>query len=80
MQTVSFFVLLALLLLFVGAARRSRRRRHAGSGAGGMVYDLLNQDRRNALELIVEEKAEARDAEDADGNLPELERPSGPVL
>jgi hypothetical protein len=46
-----------------------------GPGAIGTVYDLLNQDRRNAIELIVEEKAEARDPEDAEGNLPELERP-----
>ena len=46
-----------------------------GAGAYGTIYDLLNQDKRNAIEIIVEEKAEARDPEDADGNLPELERP-----
>ena len=41
----------------------------------GAVYGLLNEDKRNAIEIIVEEKAEARDPEDADGNLPDLERP-----
>jgi hypothetical protein len=46
-----------------------------GPGASGAVYDLLNQDKRNAIELIVEEKAGARDPEDADGNLPDLEQP-----
>ena len=38
----------------------------AGPGAYGTIYDLLNQDKRNAIELIVEEKAEARDLEHAD--------------
>ena len=38
-----------------------------GAGATGAIYDLLNQDKRNALELIVEEKAGARDPESADG-------------
>jgi len=37
-----------------------------GPGAYGSVYDLLNQDKRNAIELIVEEKAGARDPEHAD--------------
>ena len=37
-----------------------------------------NEDTRNAVELIAEEKAAARDPEDADGNLPELENPRGP--
>ena len=49
-----------------------------GPGASGAVYDLLNQDKRNAIELIVEEKAGARDPEDADGNLPDLEKPKPP--
>ena len=70
---------LVLLLLFVAGFVKMRRRRagtfNVGAGAMGAVYDLLNQDRRNAIEIIVEEKAEARDPEDADGNLPELERP-----
>jgi hypothetical protein len=46
-----------------------------GPGATGAIYDLLNEDKRKAIEIIVEQKAEARDAEDADGNLPDLERP-----
>jgi hypothetical protein len=39
----------------------------AGPGAYGAVYDMLNQDKRNAIEMIVEDKAGYRDPEDADG-------------
>jgi TRAP-type uncharacterized transport system fused permease subunit len=46
-----------------------------GPAAAGAIYDLLNQDKRNAIEIIVEEKAAARDPEDADGNLPDLQDP-----
>jgi hypothetical protein len=40
-----------------------------------MIHDLLNQDRRAAVEVIVEERAAERDPEDRDGNLPDLENP-----
>jgi len=66
---------LAILVLFFAAARRvfsTRQRRRLGPAAIGSVYDLLNEDKRHAIEIIVEERAEARDPEDADGNLPEL--------
>jgi hypothetical protein len=71
---------LTLLVFFIVGFVKIRRRRsshtfNVGAGAMGSVYDLLNQDKRNAIEIIVEEKAEARDPENADGNLPELERP-----
>jgi hypothetical protein len=64
----------------VQARRKKRGARlfDVGPGAIGSVYDLLNEDRRNAVEIIVEEKAEARDPEDKDGNLPELEQPKRP--
>jgi hypothetical protein len=51
------------------------RRGGVGPGAAGAFYEMLNEDRRRAIEIIVEQRAEKRDAEDADGNLPELERP-----
>jgi len=37
-----------------------------GVGAFGAVYDLLNEDKRNAIELIVEDRAAERDEEHAD--------------
>jgi hypothetical protein len=49
-----------------------------GAGAYGSIYDLLNQDKRNAIEMIVEDKAAWRDPEDADGNLPDLANPTRP--
>ena len=71
-----------VILLFVAAVVASTlskgRGGHTpgvGPGVSGAVYDLLNQDKRNAIELIVEDKAGARDPEDADGNLPDLEQP-----
>jgi hypothetical protein len=67
-------VVIALMASKPGDARSSG----PGAGAYGAVYDLLNQDKRNAIELIVEDKAAARDPEDADGNLPDLEKPTRP--
>jgi hypothetical protein len=72
-------VLLAFVVFLVVSVFRKRRGGHhtsgPGPGASGAIYDLLNEDKRNAIELIVEEKAGARDPEDADGNLPDLEKP-----
>ena len=61
--------LLAIVLAiaaFVSIARRRSGR--GGAAAAGAVYDMLNEDRRKALEIIVEERAEARDPETADGS------------
>jgi len=70
----------AWLVVLIGAiallASIGRRSRGPGSAAAGTIYDMLNEDKRNALEIIVEQRAEARDPEDADGNLPDLENPA----
>ena len=68
-------VIVAVIVLF---ARQRRRRGHVGSAAAGSVYDMLNTDKRNAVEIVVEERAGARDPEDRDGNLPDLGNPAGP--
>lgn len=70
-------VIIALFVLAVLRARRKRPRggmtfRGPGAGATGAIYDMLNEDKRRAIEIIVEEKAEARDPETAD------EKPSAP--
>ena len=69
----------AIVLIAILFARRRRRPRghryRPGPGSVGTVYDWLNEDKRNAVEIIVEERAAARDPEDRDGNLPELEQP-----
>jgi hypothetical protein len=65
---------LVAVVLLVFAVYRSRRRkgRGAGSAGAGAVYDWLNQDKRNAVEIIVEGRAASHDPEDRDGNLPDL--------
>ena len=79
---VVWLVVVAFLgLLFWRLTRRvsadePRPVSHVGPAAAGAIYDWLNQDKRNAVEIIVEEKAGARDPEDADGNLPDLEDPN----
>lgn len=65
----------AIVLVIVAFVARRRSRSRVGPGAAGTVYDWLNEDKRNAIEIIVEERAEARDPEHKDGNLPELEKP-----
>ena len=79
MDAVIWGVVLAgifALIVWGGRARGSgggRRPSGIGSAAVGTVYDMLNEDKRKAVEIIVEGRAEARDPEDKDGNLPELE-------
>ncbi len=46
--------------------RMKTRRRHIGPGAAGTVYDMINEEKRNAVEILVEDKAAARDFEHAD--------------
>lgn len=65
----------AIVIVVVVFATRRRTRSRAGPGTIGSVYDWLNEDKRHAIEMIVEERAEARDPEHTDGNLPELETP-----
>src|SRR5690349_9716346 len=65
------FVLIVVLVM----SKRGRPGRRPGSGATGAVWDLLNEDKRRAIEIIVEQRAEARDAEDAEGNKPDLDDP-----
>lgn len=75
MSAVLWLLIIVLLIVAVRRAQRQKRTGGVGSGAAGIVYDMLNEDRRNAVEIIVEGRAEARDPEDADGNLPDLAGP-----
>ena len=56
-----------LFLAFRGLAKGGRGRTFdVGPGAAGTIYDMLNQDKRKAIEIIVEGRAEYRDPETAD--------------
>jgi len=52
-----------------------RRSGGVGTAAVGTIYDMLNEDKRRAVEIIVEGRAEERRPEYPDGNLPDLESP-----
>jgi hypothetical protein len=75
MGGVVWLVAAALVVFIVSMRTKQRRRGGLGSAAVGTVYDMLNEDKRNAVEIIVEERAGARDPEDRDGNLPDLSKP-----
>lgn len=75
---VVWLAVVVLLFIAVRRTRKQRRRGGVGSGAAGIVYDLLNEDKRKAVEIIVEQRAEAQDPEDRDGNLPDLANPKRP--
>ena len=69
--------ILAAIIWFVMLAfggfvlwRLRRRRGHIGSAAAGTVYDMMNEEKRNAVEIIVEEKAAEREEEHADDTVP----------
>jgi hypothetical protein len=75
MAAAIWLAIVVLLVVAVGKTRGQRRRGGVGTAAAGSIYDLLNEDKRNAIEVIVEERAAAKDPEDRDGNLPDLDNP-----
>jgi hypothetical protein len=72
---VSGGVALVMILFLVAAWRLRRRQTTLGAAGAATLHGLLSQDRRAAVEIILEERAAAHDPEDRDGNLPDLERP-----
>ena len=65
--TLAFVILLMVRLRGRKQADGRRVRSGPGPGATGAVYDMLHEDKRRAIELIAEGRAEATDAEHADG-------------
>jgi hypothetical protein len=76
MNAPLFVAVIWLVLVVALFVRLRRRRSHIGSGGAGVIYDMLNDEKRKAVEIVVEERAGARDPEDRDGNLPDLEQPT----
>ena len=67
-----------ILWLAVGTWRLRKRRVIIGPAAGATMTALLDDQRRAAIEIILEERTTTQDPEDRDGNLPDLagqERP-----
>ena len=61
------------IIFFLGMTWLMRKRRgRLGPAAVGMVEPFMLQAQRQAVEVIVEGKAEARDPEQKEGNLPDL--------
>ena len=64
---ISTAIVLFVIVLMVRLRQRKRGERSGpGPGASGAVYDMLNEDKRRAIEIIAEGRAEATDPEHAD--------------
>jgi hypothetical protein len=66
--------IVAAWILFMAfcAWRLIARRVTIGPAAGAAMTELMDDKRRAALEVVLEERAAERDPEDEDGNLPDL--------
>jgi hypothetical protein len=70
---IALIILVAISGLYGLLLQRLRSRR-IGSAAVGSFYDMLEQDKRRAVEIIVEKKAEEQAPEDAEGTGPKPRR------
>jgi hypothetical protein len=68
---VPVVLLLAAVWLFA-MAWRLRRRVTVGPAAAPLFEKIMDDQRRAAIEIILAERAGARDPEDRDGDLPQL--------
>jgi len=57
-----------VMIVLAGFAlyRVKTRRTHIGSAAAGTIYDIVQDEKRKAIEIVVADKAAARDFEHAD--------------
>ena len=60
--TVAFVIVLMMRL----RRRKNGVRSGPGPGAAGAVFDMMHEDKRRAIEIIAEGRAEATDPEHAD--------------
>jgi len=67
LASASIWVLMIVLGGFAIYRVRTRRS-HIGSAAAGTVYDIIQDEKRKAIEIVVADKAAARDFEHADDN------------
>ena len=70
METVDLllYAIFFLAIAVIGWRLRQRKGR-IGAAAVGSIYEMLNEEKRNAIEIIVEEKAAERDPEHADDGM-----------
>jgi hypothetical protein len=61
-----------IIWMVVGAWRLRKHRVTVGPAAGASMTALMDDQRRAALEIILEERTGEKDPEDRDGNLPDL--------
>ena len=54
MSGIVWLVAAVLVIGIVWKRRKQARRGSLGSAAVGSIYDMLNEDKRNAVEIIVE--------------------------
>jgi hypothetical protein len=78
-ETAGGVVIWLVMMVLAGLAfyRARTRRRHIGSGAAGAVYDMMNDDKRKAIEIVAEDKAAAHDFEHADDDRDRTEKGRG---
>jgi hypothetical protein len=69
---VPVVLFLAAIWLFAMAWRLRKRRVTLGPAAGPLFEKIADDQRRAAIEIILEERAAARDPEHRDGDLPQL--------
>lgn len=55
------------------------RRSHIGSAAAGTIYDIVQDEKRKAIEIVVADKAAAHDFEHADDNPRDAHSPTKPL-
>jgi hypothetical protein len=65
MASLTLYVIFFLLVALIGWRLRQRKGR-IGAAAVGSVYEMLNDEKRNAIEIVIAEKASERDPEHAD--------------
>lgn len=73
---VSLAILMVIAYLLLAVWRLRRKRSMPGPAAAGMMHEILNDERRAAIEIIVEEKTGYRDPEDRDGSFSDLKDPA----
>lgn len=80
-DALPFLAVLAIILAVAVLGLRGlmsndgRNGRGPGAGATGAVYDMLNEDKRKAIEIILEERTGYKDPEHAD----DKPKPGAPV-